>query len=253
MKMHAISGGRLRMRKSIFVPEAERSEMVELPVSAFLLRHKQGNVLFDSGCHPSVAVDAEARWGGMAKLMTPIAPASDNVVDNLRCIGVEADDVDVVVCSHLHSDHCGCNSFFKRATVICHSKELEAARAPDAAQMGYLPADWQPSSEFHEINGQHDVFGDGRIVLVPVPGHTPGTIAALVALDRDGAFLLASDSVSLKATLDRDVIPKNTWDREMALASVAEIKRIQASGATVLCGHDDAQWQTLKKGAEAYE
>ena len=52
MKMHALSGGRVRMRKSVYVPDADRSETIELPVSCFLLRHAQGNVLFDTGCHP---------------------------------------------------------------------------------------------------------------------------------------------------------------------------------------------------------
>ena len=55
MKMHCLSGGRVRMRKSIYVPDADRSETIELPVSCVLLRHPQGNVLFDTGCHPSVA------------------------------------------------------------------------------------------------------------------------------------------------------------------------------------------------------
>ena len=64
MKMHALSGGRVRMRKSVYVPDADRSETIELPVSCFLLRHPQGNVLFDTGCHPSVA--GESRRTGRA-------------------------------------------------------------------------------------------------------------------------------------------------------------------------------------------
>jgi glyoxylase-like metal-dependent hydrolase (beta-lactamase superfamily II) len=253
MKMHALSGGRLRMRKSIFVPGAERSETIELPVSAYLMRHKQGNVLFDSGCHPSVAENAEARWGGMARLMTPISSPGDNVVENLRAIGIEPNDIDVVVCSHLHPDHCGCNAFFRKATMICHAKELAAARTPDAATMGYLAVEWDQPMPVQEIEREHDIFDDGRIVLIPVPGHTPGTVAALVNLDRSGSFLLASDSVSLRAMLECDFIPKNTWNIDQAAASLAEIKRIQAGGATVICGHDDAQWATLKKGADAYD
>jgi glyoxylase-like metal-dependent hydrolase (beta-lactamase superfamily II) len=253
MKMHALSGGRLRLRKSVYWPDADRSEMIEVPVSAYLLRHGQGNVLFDSGCHPSVAENAEARWGGLARFMTPISPPGDNVVENLRAIGIETEDVDLVVCSHFHSDHCGCNAFFRKATVICHAKELAAARAPNAVAMGYLPVDWDQPMPFQEIDGQFDVFGDERIVLVPVPGHTPGTLAALINLDRSGSFLLASDSVSLRVMLDREVIPKNTWNVEQALASLAEIKRIEAGGATVLCGHDETQWATLKKGRDAYD
>ncbi len=53
MKMHLLSGGRLRMRKSIFMPDADKSETIELSVPCALLRHAQGNVLFDTGCHPS--------------------------------------------------------------------------------------------------------------------------------------------------------------------------------------------------------
>ena len=63
MKMHALSGGRVRMRKSVYIPDADRSDMIELPISCFLLRHSQGNVLFDTGCHPAVPDDPAARWG----------------------------------------------------------------------------------------------------------------------------------------------------------------------------------------------
>jgi len=115
MKMHVLSGGRLRMKKSVYLPDADRQETIELPVSCFLLRHPQGNVLFDTGCHPSTAVDPEARWGSMAKAMVPISKPEENVVDQLKMIGFTPDDIDVVVNSHFHSDHCGCNEFFKKA------------------------------------------------------------------------------------------------------------------------------------------
>jgi len=72
MKMHLLSGGRVRMRKAIFLPDAERSETIDMPVSCVLLRHSAGNVLFDTGCHPSLPDAPEERWGGLAKLMAPI-------------------------------------------------------------------------------------------------------------------------------------------------------------------------------------
>ena len=65
MTMHFLSGGRMRLRKTIYVPDADRSETIEVPVSSVLLRHPQGNVLFDTGCHPSVAENPEARWGSL--------------------------------------------------------------------------------------------------------------------------------------------------------------------------------------------
>jgi N-acyl homoserine lactone hydrolase len=88
---------------------------------------------------------------------------------------------------------------------------------------------------------------------VPLPGHTRGTIGALVALERSGAFFLASDTVSLRATLDTGVVPRNTWNGEALLKSLAEVKRIENGGATILCGHDAVQWEGLKKGAAFYD
>jgi N-acyl homoserine lactone hydrolase len=88
---------------------------------------------------------------------------------------------------------------------------------------------------------------------VPLPGHTPGTLGALVSLDRDGRFLLTSDAVSLRHNLDADSMPRNTWNVEAQLKSFAEVRRIEKSGVTVICGHDDAQWQSLRKGPDGYE
>jgi N-acyl homoserine lactone hydrolase len=197
--------------------------------------------------------DAEGRWGPMARAMVPIGGAKDNVVDQLDSIGFQPEDIDVVVNSHFHSDHCGCNEFFKKATVICHAVELEAARREDAQKAGYLPVDWQHPMPVQTIDGQHDLFNDGRIVLLPVPGHTAGMTAAMVCLDKSGSFLLASDSVALRTNLERDINPKNTWDPEQASRSMEEIRRIGNGGTTVVFGHDDQQWRELKKGAEFYD
>ena len=118
MKMHVLSGGRLRVRKTMYDANAVRGETLDVPVSCILLRHGQGNVLFDTGCHPAVAENAQARWGGLAKIMTPVMQPGDHVIAALGGIGLTDDDIDVVVCSHLHPDHCGCNTFFKRATFV---------------------------------------------------------------------------------------------------------------------------------------
>jgi len=251
--MHILSGGRVRIRKSIFLPEADRGDMIDLPVSSILLRHGQANVLFDTGCHPSVAENAEARWGGMTKFITPIMGPNDNVLAGLSGLGLRAEDIDLVVNSHLHPDHCGCNAFFKKATVIVHALDLEAARAPDSLARGYVAIEWEHPLPMETINGERDLFGDGSIVLMPLPGHTRGSTGALVALERSGQFLLASDAVSVRASLDRDIVPRNTLSPEMFVRSLAEIRRLEKGGATVLCGHDAEQWAALRKGPEVFD
>jgi N-acyl homoserine lactone hydrolase len=252
MRMHLLSCGSFRIRKSIFLPASDRSEMIDLPISSALLRHRQANVLFDTGCHPSVPENPAARWGGIAKLMIPLMQPGEHVLTRLSELGLAPEDIDVVVNSHLHPDHCGCNAFFRNATFLVHSEEVKAASAPDSEAKGYIAAEWDLPMPVDPIDAQRDVFGDGRIVLLPLPGHTPGSIGALVQLDQDGPFLLAGDTVSLRETLDTDVIPRNTWNGEALARSLDEVRRIEASGIKILCSHDPQQWATLRKGLEAY-
>jgi glyoxylase-like metal-dependent hydrolase (beta-lactamase superfamily II) len=251
--MHVLSGGRLRLRKSIYLPDRDRSETFEIPVSSVLLRDSRANVLFDTGCHPSLTQDADARWGGLAKTIVPVMGPGDNVISALAGLGLSPGDIDVVINSHLHPDHCGCNAFFAKATILVHALELEAAEAPGAAARGYLRGEWDHALPIETIAGERDLFGDGRLVLLPLPGHTVGTVGLLATLARSGTFLIASDAVSLRASLDRDIVPRNTWNAEALIRSLAEIRRLEKGGATVLCGHDPEQWATLRKGADAYD
>ena len=178
MKMHVLSGGRLRLKRRIYFPDADRAETIDVPVSCFLIRHRQGNVLFDSGCHPSVIDDAQARWGGNARVVVPIFSHDQDLIAELDGVGLWPDDIDVVVNSHLHFDHCGCNEFFKRRPPS--SAMLASWRRPgppNAAAMGYVPADWDHPMPIDAIDGQRDLYGDDRIVLIPLPGHTPGRSA----------------------------------------------------------------------------
>jgi N-acyl homoserine lactone hydrolase len=253
MKMHFLEGGRLRMRRSIYVTGAAREETIELPVHATLIRHAKGNVLFDSGCNPDVLVDPQARWGGLSKVMIPIFSPEQTVIRQLATVGLQPDDIDVVICSHLHPDHCGCNVHFRKATILCHEAEVAAAEADGAENLGYLRSEWEPEQGFQTFSQDHDVFGDGRIVVMPMPGHTAGMSAARVELGKDGAFVLASDAAPLESNIDTGMAPKNTWNLDLANASLGRLKAFQDRGETVISGHDDAQWQTLRKGREFYE
>jgi glyoxylase-like metal-dependent hydrolase (beta-lactamase superfamily II) len=115
-----------------------------------------------------------------------------------------------------------------------------------------LQSDWRHPMPIKTIDRQHDLFGDERIVLVPLTGHTAGSIGARITLDRDGTFLLASDAVPLAAVLERELTPRNTLDAQAAMASLHEVQRMQAAGTQIIFGHDLQQWMTLRTGALAY-
>jgi N-acyl homoserine lactone hydrolase len=244
MRMHVLSGGKVRMKKHVYLPDAPAAEWIDLPVSCFLFRHPQGNVLFDTGCHPSVADNPEARWGALARFVVPAMARDDNLMDELARIGLGPEDVDIVVNSHLHCDHCGCNAFFPRATFYAHADELARARQDGLEAIGYFRADWDHAPPITEVTGEHDLFRDGRLVLLPLPGHMPGLTGLLAHLPASGAYLLASDAVALRDNLE--IMPKNIWNPDRHAHSLTEIRRIEKTGARLLYGHDLAQWTELR-------
>ena len=67
MKLHFLSGGRVRMRKSMYIRPPTATRPSKRRCRCALLRHGQGNVLFDTGCHPAVAEQSEARWGALVQ------------------------------------------------------------------------------------------------------------------------------------------------------------------------------------------
>jgi N-acyl homoserine lactone hydrolase len=71
-------------------------------------------------------------------------------------------------------------------------------------------------------------------------------------LDRDGAFLLASDAIPIEACLRGRYSPRNSWDAELFVASIDEMARLERDGARILFGHDDAQWAGMHKGEAFY-
>lgn len=253
MKMHVLSGGRLRMRSSLYFADVPKEQTEEFPCVCFLLRHRNGNVLFDTGCHPKVETDPQERWGSVAKAIVPVHQPGDNVLGGLKKLGVAPDDIDVVVNSHLHMDHCGCNEFFRKATFMIHARELEVARDPTMEGKGYFRTDWDQPMPVEAIEREKDIFDDSRIVLIPLPGHTPGTIGALIELGNSGSHLLAADALSVRSTLTSGYLPRNNWNNDEYQKSLARIRQIESGGSNILCGHDEGQWSALRKGADAYD
>lgn len=245
MKIHPLFAGTLRMKKGVYFSDAARDESIDIPVSCFLVRHEQGNLLFDTGCHPELTIDASARIGGMARAMQVVSTPGVTVLDSLAQAGCRPDDIDLVVNSHLHTDHCGCNTFFGRAAMICHRCELAAARAENASRSGYFGIDWESCQSITEIEADHDVFGDGSVVLIPLPGHTPGSIGALLTPMHGAPVLLTADAASMQSNLDKREVPRNTWNADLFVQSLDEIDRLRSAGTRIFYGHDPQQWPTL--------
>src|SRR5262249_13882812 len=124
---------------------------------------------------------------------------------------------------------------------------------PQSEGKGYFRADWDHPMPFQAIDAAQDLFDDNRIVLLPLPGHTAGSIGAKVELDRSGCFILAADAAPVRQTLESDYSPTNSRAASLSYRSLADPLRFEKQGGKFLFGHDEAQWNTLKKGAVAYD
>jgi glyoxylase-like metal-dependent hydrolase (beta-lactamase superfamily II) len=175
---------------------------------AFLLRHPtRGAILFDTGYAPRV-LDAFAQWPDrLYKYATPTILA-EPVVAQLPHFGLSARDITTVIVSHLHADHVAGLKDFTNAAFVVTLDALNLQRRVSgiaAVRRGVLqslfPNDfvqraqpvWQFTSGILPILGAtHDLFGDGSVQLMPLPGHALGQIGAFVRTE-DGDVLLCAD------------------------------------------------------------
>ena len=143
-----------------------------VPVTAYLIEHPAGLALFDTGPGPRSEEDA--------------------LIDaRLRAVGVDPGQVSLILNSHLHSGHAGGNALLPAASVIVQQAEWHlAVTGTDSA---YHAPDFDTGQPVITVTGAHDVFGDGSVVLVPTPGHTPGHQSARVQTS-GGEVLLAGDA-----------------------------------------------------------
>ncbi len=253
MKLYTITCGYLRVRKNVFIPDADKNDFIQIPLPVFLVTHPQGNILFDTGPHPDVFKDAAARWGGLAKAFQPVGNETDGVISQLANIGIGSDAIRYVVNSHLHFDHAGGNQFFSESKFLVSGRELAFAQLPENEGKGYFSADWDHSLAYQEVGGDLDIFGDGKLVIVPMPGHTTGHQILIVRLSDQGTVILSGDCVPLKEHYNDFVLPKNNVDNKQALASVEKLHAlVKAEKAFLIHGHDPRQWQQLTKIPDYY-
>ena len=97
------------------------------------------------------------------------------------------------------------------------------------------------------IDGDTDVFGDGSVVLVSPPGHTPGHQSLLVHLKNSGFIILSGDVVHSEDNFNRNIVPTLNTDKAASIASMERIRQmIAAYKATLFINHDKRQTDTLK-------
>lgn len=225
------------------IPRA-RGQKLEMVCGCYLAQTNDGrNILIDSG----ELVDHSQPD------TSPVKKEKD-VLEHLATLGLQPDDIDLLICTHFDADHAGYHDSFPRAELIVQRTHYELARSGHP-RFAPARAHWDhPALHYRLIDGDIELLPG--LTLLETSGHVPGHQSVLLRLPKTGAVLLAIDAVIMERlfTLDRKAWPMDD-NEEQLLASTAKLLDIASREQVSLTifGHDGLQWQTLTKAPAFYE
>lgn len=218
------------------------TDLVDIPVPAWLVRHPDGVVVFDAGLHPSLAGSSEP-LGRMSRLFQPTLQTDGTVGRRLEQHDIDPHGSFIVVVSHTHFDHVGGLCEMPNARIIVNADEWAFAMA--AGQDGGFDTSLiDLGHAVLTVTGEHDVFGDGAVVCIPTPGHTCGH-QSLRVMTGSGPVILTSDACYFTHTLDDEILPPFGFDHELQRASLELLRLERDRGTRIVPGHDAAVFRTM--------
>lgn len=226
------------------------SGTASMPIPSWVVVHPSGrSLVFDTGLHKELQVGVD-RIGSMADIFEVDFSEGEEVSERLRRVDLDPDELDFIVFSHLHFDHCGGTALLPNARIVVQASEWAAGHRPNLIEHDvYNPGDFDVGHDVLQVEGEHDVFGDGSVTCIPTPGHTIGHQSLRVNLD-SGPMLLTGDCVYWRDAIENMLLPPFGYDLDAQLASMEAIKALRDDeGCRLLYGHDNEQWARLPKDA----
>jgi N-acyl homoserine lactone hydrolase len=194
--------------------------------SCYLVKHDDKYLLWDTG---------------HAMTMPKVAPKV-SLVDLLAKINIKPEQTTYVGISHYHADHTGQVNSFPTATLLIGKGDWDAITSPKPAEgVNYKPFEnWaKGDGKVEPVATDKDVFGDGSVIMLATPGHTPGHHSLLVKLPNMGAVILTGDAAHFRENYESDGVPWFNYNRAETIASLERLKALQKNlKATVIIQHD---------------
>jgi N-acyl homoserine lactone hydrolase len=206
----------------------------EVSDGCYLIRHGEQTLLWDTSFPAKLAGNEEDMGPLVARL-------SKTVTQQLGQLGVKPQDIDVVGISHMHSDHTGQAAEFPTARLIIGKGDFEQTRGKDDPFGPWRKDDANVTA----VRSDVDVFGDGSVVALHLPGHTPDHMALLVRLP-SGPVLLSGDLYHSREAREKRGVPPFNTSREQTLASMDKFEKVaKDTGARVIIQHEPRDIELL--------
>jgi N-acyl homoserine lactone hydrolase len=194
--------------------------------SCYLIKHGDEYMVWDTGFAPG---------------SNPNAPKV-GIVDRLTELKVTPEQIKYVGISHFHGDHTGQLAPFTNATLLIGKGDWDQITSPTPMQGANAAGfkSWiDEKRKVEPLALDKDVFGDGRVIVLRTPGHTPGHSSLLVRLKDMGPVFLTGDLVHFRENYESGGVPSFNFDRAATVASIERMKQIAANlKATIVIQHD---------------
>ncbi|MGH1419831.1 MAG: N-acyl homoserine lactonase family protein [Hyphomicrobiaceae bacterium] len=239
---------------------------IDIPINFFVIEHRDGLTLFDTGLDPRIATDPHyishpiGRF--LLKRLFRFHICEEDGLDRiLHASGFSPNNVKKVVFSHLHFDHVGGIVHIPQAELIVSRQEWNILSGPNPEREWILrehiqlptanwhPVDFMPSDDplFTMFEGCYDVVGDGSLILLPTPGHTPGSSSLLVRSSQLPPILLIGDLAYNADMLMEDKVP-GMGDANLLHQSYTKVRQLKQMlpELVLVPSHDAVASEALK-------
>jgi N-acyl homoserine lactone hydrolase len=222
-----------------------------MAVPCFLVAHPKGTVAWDVGAVPDSAFKP---GGGPATLRYATAPKP--FAAQLAEVGYAPADITFLALSHFHWDHIGNANLFAGATWLVQKPERDIMFTEPFSPRTE-PANYSALKNSKTVfipAGDHDVFGDGTVVLKSTPGHSPAHLVLFLKLVRTGPILLSGDLYHYPEERTLNRVPTTEFNADQTVASRAVVETfLKQTGAQLWIQHDFTANAKLKKAPAFYD
>jgi glyoxylase-like metal-dependent hydrolase (beta-lactamase superfamily II) len=242
--IHTTNGDTYSLKK-------EEMASTEMSIPCILVSHPKGTLMWDNGDIPDRAFPA---GGGRASL--GVVTQDKPLLPQMAAVGYAPSDITYLSMSHYHGDHVANANYFAGATWLVRKVERDR-------MFGSEPIPRSPLENYNELKNsktvllekdEHDVFGDGTVVIKSTPGHTPGHNVLFLKLKKTGPIVLSGDLYHYPEERTLNRLPTSEFNKEQTAASRAELEVfLKKTGAQLWIEHDIVGNAKLKKAPAYYD
>lgn len=224
----------------------------KMAVPCYLIVDPKGTMIWDTG----IIHDSEFKGDGKPVTRGPVVEADKPLLPQLAQIGYTPDDITYVCLSHYHSDHSANVGLFPHSTWLVRKIEYDQIFSGQKVPFVNSP-DFAPMKNSKTVfidKDEYDVFGDGKVIIISAPGHTPGHQVLLLNLKQTGPVLISGDMYHFPEDRNLHHLPPAEKNNEQSIASRAKIEAIiKQRHAQIWMEHDFVGNSHLKKSPDFYE